>query len=172
MNEGVILNETRQTRPPLATIICIYLIVTAFVPLSLLWIYLFGRFHSLSNGSHASLTFHPVLPHSPLAWVSCSLAIAGAIALWQLRRLAFVLLAIRLGLSLFTQVSTLTDRSSSFMRLTATMPRVVAASTVMRNNYLLIAAQWLISALIVWYVYRLTSPKPSSSRQGLPDHRV
>jgi hypothetical protein len=155
----VIVNETRQARPPLATIICTYLIVTALVPLPLIWIYLLGWFNSLSEGSESTFIFHPTLPHSPLYWVSCALAIAGAIALWQMRRLAFSLLATRLGLSLITRIITL-PRGIALFRITATMPPGIADSSALRTTYLLIVAQWIISALIVWYVYRITSPKP------------
>ena len=74
-------------------------------------------------------------------------------------RLTFSLLADRLGLLLVTRIITL-PRGIALFRMTATMPPGIADSSALRTTYLLIAAQWIISALIVWYVYRITSPEP------------
>src|ERR1035438_775816 len=79
------MNESHPTRPPLATIICIYLAVTAFIPLEFMWILLWGWLHSFSNYPSILL----LLPHTPMPLVICALALVGTIALWQMPRAAF-----------------------------------------------------------------------------------
>lgn len=148
------MNEHRQARPRLATIISIYLIVEALVPLPIIWIYLFGWFHSLDEGRQSAIIFASMLHRSPLSWVGCALAIVGGIILWQMRRLAFFILATRLGLSLVSSIIRLPFLIALFRRT----PHGITDS-VMWTISLMIGAQWIVNALIVWYAYRITSPK-------------
>jgi hypothetical protein len=150
------LNESRPTRPPLATIICIYVVVTAFIPLPVMGILLWGWSHSVF-----SFPWIRLLPHSPMPIVICALALAGTIALWQMRRVAFFLLTIRLILSLGLQAINLQHSVAFFHRMSAILPP--SFTVEMRGIYAVEAAQWLLSALIVWYVYRITSPRHTSA---------
>jgi hypothetical protein len=146
------VTEPRRERPLLATAICIYEIFTAFVPLPIAWIFLFALFHSAP-------LHHSILPQSTLTWVNCALAIAGAVALWQMRRSAFFLLATRFGLSLLMSIIRLPRAIANISRLRALLPPAVIDSIVLRVGGLLIIAQWVIGALIVWYVYQVTKPE-------------
>jgi hypothetical protein len=155
------MTEIGPARPPLATIICIYLIVTAFIPLQVMWILIWGWFHSIYN-------YPPILLHSPMSWLMWTLAIAGAITLWQMRRVAFFLLAIRYTLSLALLVIDIPPRIAFFHRMSAILPRSVADSA-MRASVASIAAQWLLSAAIIWYVYRITPPQHVSPELADPE---
>ena len=153
------MNESHPTRPPLATIICIYLAVTAFIPLEFMWILLWGWLHSFSNYPSILL----LLPHTPMPLVICALALVGTIALWQMHRAAFFLLAARFVLSFAIHIGRIPRLMALFHRMSATMPRAVIDSIVMPATVLIIA-EWVISILIVWYVYRITWPKmPATS---------
>jgi hypothetical protein len=87
------VNESRPVRPSLATIICFYLVLTAFIPLPIIWISLLGRLDS-------AFIYSSSLLHTPVSWLTSTLAIAAAISLWQMRPAAFFLLAIRHTLSI------------------------------------------------------------------------
>ena len=78
-----------------------------------------------------------------------------------MRRAAFFLLAIRFGLSLLFLMIGFPHEFASISRLRASMPPAVADSIAFafRVNEVLIIAQWIISALIVWYVYKVTKPE-------------
>lgn len=155
------MNEPRPARPPLATISCIYLIVTAFIPLPIILILLW----SWSNPFfHFPLV--RLLPRTSMPVVICSLAIAGAITLWQMRRAAFFLLAIRLILSIVLQVIHL-PRNIAFFHRMSRISRPVADSAL-RMAFASIAAKWLLSALIVWYVFRITTPQRASVQSPDP----
>lgn len=156
------MTESRAARPPLATIICIYLLVTAFIPLPARWIYLFGWFHSI-------FIYHSTLPHTPLPLAIGVLAIAGAIALWQMRRAAFVLLAIRLVLSLLVMVINLPRSLALYHRLSTILGSALADSLEARGILAVIVAQWLLGALIVWYVYRITLHQHVSTELAGPE---
>jgi hypothetical protein len=75
-------------------------------------------------------------------------------------RLTFSLLADRLGLLLVTRIITLPRGIALFSRMTTTKPLGIADSSAMRTTYPLVVAQWITSSLILWYVYRITSPEP------------
>ena len=108
---------------------------------------------------HSVFIYPPILlPHSPMPLVICTLAIAGTIALWLMLRAAFFLLTARFALSLATLVINLPSRMALFHRMSATLPRAVVDSA-MRATFASIVVQCLLGALIVWYVYRITSPK-------------
>ena len=144
------MNEPRPKRPTLATIICIYLAVTAFIPVSIMWILVWGWFHSIFN-------YPPILLQTPISWLLCTLAIAGVIALWQMRRAAFLLLVARFVLSLTILVFNLPHSLAFLHRLSAISRRVGDSA-----NRLIVAStvvEWLLNALIVWYVYRITAPQ-------------
>jgi hypothetical protein len=153
------VNESRPARPLLATVICTYLIVTLFIPLQVMGILLWGWFHSVFN-------YPPILlPRSPMLLMVWTLAVAGTIALWQMRRAAFFLLAARFALSLTILVIDFPRRMAFFHRMSATLPRTVANSA-MRASLASTVGEWLLSALIVWYVYRITSPQHISAESA------
>jgi hypothetical protein len=153
------MTESHAKRPPLATIICIYLVVTVLIPLQVMGILLWGWFHSVFN-------FPPILlPRSPLLLVIWTLAIAGTVALWLMRRAAFFLLAARFALSLTILVIDLPRRMAFLHRMSVTMPRAVAVSAI-RASIASTATEWLVGALIVWYVYRITSPRQFSAESA------
>ena len=152
------MNESRPTRPPLATIICIYLVATAFIPLPVMWIVSWSWFHSLSYPPNLFLLWL-----SPIPLVICALALAGTIALWQMRRSAFFLLAARFALSLAILVIHLPRSTALLHRMSATMPRAITDSLETRVIFALIADQWILDAAIVWYVYRITAPQQVSA---------
>jgi hypothetical protein len=149
------VNESR--RPPLATIICIYLIVTAFIPLTVMWILVWGWFHSIYN-------YPPILLHTPMSWLMCILSIAGAVMLWQMRRVAFFLLAIRYTLSLALLIINIPHRIAFLHRMSAISHSV--ASSIIRLSLTSIVTEWLLNALIVWYVYRITAPQRFSAESA------
>jgi hypothetical protein len=143
----------RPSHPPTATVVCIYLVVTTFVPLPVIWILFWGWSHSVFNFPWLQL-----LPRSPIPIAIWALALAGAIALWQMRRAAFFLLAARLGLSLAILVIRLPRLIALFHRLSTIALHAFANSLETSGIYAAIAVQWPFDALIVWYVYRTTSP--------------
>ena len=158
------MNESRPARPPLATNICVYLIVTAVIPFQAIWIVIWGWFHSVFVNPRISL----LLPHAPMPLVTCALALAGSITLWQMRRAAFFLLAGHLGFSLASTLLRLPRLIALSHRMSATLPRAVADSA-MRMEFASIAAQCLLNAAIVWYVYRITSAHHFSAESAGPE---
>ena len=136
-------------RPRLATITCIYLVVTAFIPMPTMWILIWGWFHSV-------FIYDSTL-RTPFSLVVCALAIAGAITVWQMRRAAFFLLAVRFILSMALLVIIFPRSLDVFHRVSAISRSV--ANLAMRLGLAGIVTEWLLNALIVWYVYRITAPR-------------
>jgi hypothetical protein len=147
------MNESRPKRPPLATVICIYELATAIVPLPIAVFYLFGYLHS-------GLNLHSLVPQSAWSWADVILAVAGATALWQMRRAAFFLLATRFGLSLVHFLLRFPRLIALHERLIASLSVRTTSSPVVKVMFVAICAQWAISAAIVWYTYKVTSPEP------------
>ena len=97
----------------------------------------------------------------------CALAVAGAIALGQMRRVAFFLLAAHFALSFGIQILRLPRLVAFSHRMSVTLPPAIADPLVMRVTSLIVA-EWVISTLIniliVWYVYTIAWPKrPATS---------
>ena len=152
------MTESRPVRPLLATILCIYLVVSVLVPVPIALISIWGYFHSV-------FIYHPTLPHSAMSWVNCGLGITGAVALWQMRRVAFYLLATRFGLVLLLRFPLII----AYSRRISTMPPAITHSMTVNMAYAVIVAEWILSALIVWYVYKITSPKVLSPPLSEPE---
>jgi hypothetical protein len=148
-------------RPPLAAIICIYLTVTAFIPLSFIFIYVWGWFHSV-------FIYRSTLPHSPLSLAVCLLAVAGAVTLWQMRRAAFFLIVAHFLLSLLIMAVNLPRSLASFHRMSTTMPTAIFRAARMLSMYERIA-QLFVSVVIVWYVYQITSRKRLTAETAEPE---
>ena len=152
------MTQAHPERPLLATIISIYLVVSVLVPLPIALIYLDEFFHSV-------FIYHTTLPGSAMSWVIFGLAMAGAVTLWQMRRAAFYLIATRFGLSLLLKFKLIL----AYSRRVSTMPHAITHSMIVNMAYAVIVADWILSALIVWYVYKITSPKASNPPLSEPE---
>jgi hypothetical protein len=148
------MNESRSIRPPLATIICIYEGFIAVFALASPFLvrYLISSNESIARHPHSSAIF---TLHSALGWLGIALAVAAAVALWQMRRVAFVLLSTRFAISLVSLFLRLPSLIAQY-RLFAHVGSLMGNYTVMIVTYGVLAVEWTISALIVWYVYRIT----------------
>jgi hypothetical protein len=142
------VTQAHPERPLLATIISIYLVVSVLVPLPIALIYLDEFFHSV-------FIYHTTLPGSAMSWVIFGLAMAGAVTLWQ----------IRFGLSLLLKFKLIL----AYSRRVSTMPPAITHSMIVNMAYAVIVADWILSALIVWYVYKITSPKASNPPLSEPE---
>ncbi len=93
------MSEARPARPLLATIICIYeAFIVAFAAANPFLVrYLITNNANMARHYHSSPVF---TLQSALGWLDYALAIAAAIALWQLRRSTFVLFLARFALEL------------------------------------------------------------------------
>jgi hypothetical protein len=142
------VNEVRPARPLLATLICIFeatsvvLVVAAYYLVT----YLHIIHTSLRNGDPITYSLPLItLQFSPLHYAVMGLiyliGLAAAIALWQMRRSAFYLLAMRTALSLASFVIELL--------------RVEMAIHLRQIGGFLAL---VLGAAITWYVYRITSP--------------
>ena len=96
---------------------------------------------------------------SVLGWLSVALAIAAVVALWQMRRLAFVLFLSRFVLSLVLLFLRLPVLTAQYRLMSRIAPASYPSVTIMIVTYGVIAVGWILSALIVWYVYAITTPK-------------
>jgi hypothetical protein len=132
------VTSERPQRPLLATIICVFEVAVFVIKLAgpLLLRHAFRE----QPGSDTALL-------SSIAWLSCILAPIAAVALWQMRRSAFVLLAARFALGLFWL---------AISRMTAAPP-LHAGSRGMLLFFDILSLS--ISGSIAWYVYDLTSPE-------------
>jgi hypothetical protein len=150
------MNQSPHKRPLLATVICIYEVAVSIIPVPIVLIYLFGILHS-------ALSIHSLVPRSIRAWAEMVLALAGATALWHMRRAAFFLLATRFGLSLVLLLIRFPHAIALREGLMAHLTSTVTSSPVVRVMFAAICAQWIISAAIVWYAYKVTSPEPDAA---------
>jgi hypothetical protein len=163
--ERHVMTESRPTRPPLATIICIYEVcIAAFaVANPFLVRLLIAHNASMARRPHPSPVF---TLQSELGWLHSALAVAAAVALWQMRRSAFVLFLGRFVLGLFLSLS----RLPRFLQLTAhtraLRPPGSDASAILTLIlwiiYAITVALLALNAVFAWYAYRITAPKASS----------
>ena len=158
------MNESHPARPPLATIICIY---EAFIVVFGVVTQILSRYH-ISNNANTARHYHsyPVVTlQSALGWLSYALAIAAAVALWQMRRSAFVLFLTRFALGLVLSLS----RLPRFMQLAAhdraLRPPGSSALAILTLTFWIIYAITAVfvalNAFFAWYAYKITSPKVS-----------
>jgi hypothetical protein len=143
------LTEVRPARPLLATLICIFeaASVVLVVAAHFLVNYLRSIHNSLRTGQPLTYSPPPLTLHaSPLHYAAMGLsyiiALAAAIALWQMRRSAFYLLAAGTALSL-----------ASFA------VGLLRAGMAIHLSQIIGLLTLVLSAAITWYAYRITLPR-------------
>ena len=148
------MTDDRRARPPLATVISIYEVATV---LSGIVSYCFLTYSHSINPSLADYTT-PLL-QSVVIWLRYVLALTAAIALWQMRRAAFYLLAGRAAIALVLFLVSLLPSTPPFPTHHAYPISKTAVDGVIR---VFTAAFLILHICIAWYVYNLTSPKALS----------
>jgi len=151
---------SRPARPLLATVICVYEV--SIVVLALVLPSVLRHFNPIA--AHPTVTHPPSPLQAASGWLSYALAVAAAIALWQMRRLAFVLLAVRFALSLLLLLIRLPrlialNRGLTLLVLQMSHNGSIAPLAILWGSYAVAAAHWILSAMIVLYVYRITSSR-------------
>lgn len=140
--------ETRPPRPMMATIIaCWEVLIVSMAVAAHVAVRLIHHMHPATR--HAAQA--PAVSTSPLhaagLVVTCVLALAAAIALWEMRRVAFILLAARFGVELVL--------FAEEMLRPVTAAR--AQHTAMRFAFIGIDFVALaVNAAIAWYVWHIT----------------
>ena len=154
------MTDDRRARPRLATVICIY--EGASVVLGVLS---FCLLTFAARGINPSIAYYSTpLLQSVVMWVRYALALGAAIALWQMRRSAFYLLAGRVAIALILFLV-------SLLHSTPTIPTPstnLFTPAIMHGVIRAISAVFLLlHAGVAWYVYNITSPQlPSSQASG------
>ena len=155
------MTDDRRVRPRLATVICIY--EAASVLLGVVSYCMLTYSHRI----HPSVAdYSTPLLQSVVIWLRYVLALAGAIALWQMRRAAFFLLAGRVAIALVLFLVSLLPATPLI-----SMQHEYPMSTIEVGGMIHIAsAAFLIfHTCIAWYVYNITSlqsPRPRVSRSN------
>jgi hypothetical protein len=156
------VNESRPARPALATVICVYEVVLLLALPLIQW----GLQRQFA-ATHPLRQYHAYPAHplqSAVGWFGTALLIAAVVALWQMRRVAFLLFLAHFGLLLVLRYLRLPLMMKTYRLL------YQAASTSgfywpLIMLFVMIAVEWTINLLILWYVFRITSPK----RLGQPN---
>jgi hypothetical protein len=148
------LTDDRRVRPRLATVICIY--EGASVLLGVVSYCILTYSHRI----HPSVAdYSTPLLQSVVIWLRYVLALAAAIALWQMRRAAFYLLAGRVAIALVLFLVSLLPSTPP----TPAHSEYMMSTTVVGGMIHIVSAAFLIlHACIAWYVYNITSPKALS----------
>lgn len=138
------LRPLQRPRPILATVIALWevlivvLAIGARVAIRVL--------HAARHTAHGT---HSVAPSSPLHTagliLASALAIAGAIALWQMHRSAFIFLAARCVVQLALLILSLTNIRPNH----SSLPFFIIDTLALALN-----------AAIAWYAFHITSSKP------------
>jgi hypothetical protein len=154
------VTETRPARPVLATVISIwevFIVVMAITSRVAVKVLLHRAYRSTHTAPHA-VSSSPLLEAAII--LGYALAIAAAITLWQMRRIAFAFLTARfcLELTLF---------------LVAMMRPVTLAGTRHPGfRFIVIAidiAALALNAAIAWYAWYVTTPTPELGTAQAPD---
>ncbi len=150
------MNAHRPARPVLATLICIYEAAVLVLALAL----------RLRPGQAPQVHAHaavlpPISPLVvPLSWLGYTLALAAAIALWQMRRSAFFLLMARLAISIAVVLLTMPRLRWLHHRIDPLVARAPGFQPdVLGLAILTIVVSWSISIAILCYVGVITSPR-------------
>ena len=143
-----------DTRTTLATVICLW----EFIAAALILVSQVAQVYFKTLALPPGITVHPVYsPRDAILTFNCLLSVAAAIALWRMMRLALPLFAIKFALS-FT--------SAIYFFLHHPVP--ASQSPEMRIAvYLCQFLALALSAAMLWYVHRITSPQPTPT-QTLP----
>jgi hypothetical protein len=147
------LTESRPERPELATVICILEVAAAVLAIAAHFVRLY--LHNLHGYHRASLpstynhplqSFNDTTLHYAAMGLTCTLALAIAVTLWQMRRSAFYLSATRTALSLASVVAVL-----------------LSPSRGMHSGQITGFVTLILNAAITGYVYRITLPKAEAA---------
>jgi hypothetical protein len=145
------LTQARPERTPIATLICIFeAIIVAWT--------IFGRIAMhVFRGTDSARAYHVPLLQTTIKDLGILLALAAAIALWQMHRSAFYLLAIRFVLSLAWFIGSLLHAEVLPTLQDHTWSTIIHLLSPLFGLCFLI-----VSAAITWYVYNVTKPKAAS----------
>jgi hypothetical protein len=140
---------TRPERPALATVVCFYEIVIVVLEVIA---YFFLRYF-VPHTSHAEVYYHPTLRQNLASGLFCILALAGAVALWQMRRSSVIFLGARFAFNVVLYAVGLVHPA-------ITGPHPGHNPTIPAYLFGLIGVT--LSASIAWYAYDITSPNAPS----------
>jgi hypothetical protein len=138
----------RAPRPILATVISVWeVLIVVLAVVSRVAIRLLHRSHQSIHRSTPAVLSSPL--HMALVVLAAVLGIAGAIALWQMRRVAFILLAARFTVELAMFIATLVHPSITRTR-DSLIPVFAFAISI---------TALVLNAAIAWYTFYVTTPK-------------
>lgn len=145
------MTDDRRARPPLATVICIYEVATVLLGI------VSYCFLTYSQRIHPSVTDYTTpLLQSVVMWLRYVFALTAAIALWQMRRSAFYLLAGRAAIALVLFLVSLLPSTPPF----PTHHAYPISKTIVDGVIRIFTAAFLIlHVCIAWYSYNITSPE-------------
>ena len=152
------MTQARRERPLLATLICIY------DGIFVMWY--FAAKCTVLLVAHTLLLYDRVHPlQTALECLMYAITGTAVIALWQMRRAAVLLYGSRIGLWLIL----LTMRFPVIAANNRRISTAISHSMVFYIIYSVIVAGWIIRVLIVWYIYKITSPKASLLTNSGPE---
>jgi hypothetical protein len=122
-----------------------------------------------ARGIYPSMAYYSTpLLQSVVLWLRYALALAAAIALWQMRRSAFYLLAGRVAIALVLFLVSLLHSVPPFSEHIA---YPVLPTPLMHALIRTISASFLaFHVCIAWYVYNITSPQRLPQRSQDQTH--
>ncbi|HEY1742697.1 MAG TPA: hypothetical protein VGG18_05990 [Granulicella sp.] len=150
------MTDDRRVRPRLATVICIYEAASVLLGVVSYCILIY------SHRIHPSIAdYYTPLLQTVVIWLRYVLALAGAVALWQMRRAAFYLLAGRVVIALVLFLVSLLPATP----LISMQHEYLMSTTEVGGMIHIVSATFLIfHACIAWYVYHITSPQSPHPR--------
>jgi hypothetical protein len=146
----------RPERPILATVVCIY--EASIVLLDVVGYFSLKFLVPLTT--NAAVHYHPTLRAGLISWVSCLLALAAAITLWQMRRSAVVFLGARFGMDLVLFVVGLFHPIHATTQPHST--QALSPSSIAHAFRIVGVIALALSGFIAWYAYKITSAKALS----------
>lgn len=141
------MNDMRRIRPPLATAICIYEIFVVVLDVAA---YLFLKYF-IPHTTDGAVLYHPTLRQNLTSALFSVLAIAAAVALWQMRRSAVIFFGARFALNIGLFVIGFFPSSTAHP---AHGSHLLA--------YLFATVGLALSGLVAGYAYAVTSPAASN----------
>jgi len=150
------VSAVRPERTDLATGICVFEFLAGCMPLATLVLLGVIRQQTLTNRPNVAM--HP-LP-AILGFVSifsAALTFAAAIALWQMRRAAFYLFAVKFAISLY-QYLRLLFRVPAAVTLHSHRPTPITPDQIRTIGLLVSLAGVIFLGAITWYTYVATKP--------------
>jgi hypothetical protein len=143
---------TRPERPILATVICVY---EAFIVLGAIVAFFSLKF-LVPLTTHAAVHRGPTLAASAINWVSCLLAMAAAITLWQMRRSSVLFLGARFGMALVLFLVGLFHPIHAIATPHSTQG--LSPANIAHAFRILGVIALALSGFIAWYAYKITAP--------------